>query len=141
MWLPHSPFKLLPNHHRGFLSKQKGIWMALYLLTSQLCFLGSSDDDVAVCNRTGEAAVGISDTITGHQGDAGSQTPVLAAATTRRAHLAGFGLHVSVHLAGFGLCFSALTTALELALKVKCSWSRGKGIVTFRMLIFFFQIH
>lgn len=60
--------------------------------------------------------MGVSDTITGHQGDTGSQTLLLAAATTRRAHLVGLGLHVSAHLAGFGLCVSAMTTALELAL-------------------------
>lgn len=114
--------------------------MALYLLTSQLCFLGLNDDDVAVRSRTREASVGVSDTIAGHQEDTGSQTRVLAAATTHRAHLVSFGLHVSAHLAGFGLCVSALATALELASKVKCSWSRGKGIVTFRMLIFFISI-
>lgn len=79
----------------------------------------------------------VSDTIAGHQGDTGSQTRVLAAATARKAHLVSFGLHVSAHLAGFGLCVSTLTTALELPLKVDCSWSRDKGIVPFRMIIFF----
>ena len=62
---------------------------------SPLCFLRSSDDVAALRSRAGETvrvpAGGVNDIITGYQGDAGSQTQVLAGATRSRAHLVVFG--------------------------------------------------
>lgn len=68
------------------------------LPASLLCFLRPSDDVAALRSRAGEPvcvpAVGVSDIIAGCQGDAGSQTQVLAGATRSRAHLAVCGRSV-----------------------------------------------
>lgn len=57
-----------------------------------------SDDIAALCIRAGVPicvpAVGASDSIAGSQGDAESQTQVLAGATRIRAHLAVFVRYV-----------------------------------------------
>ena len=80
----------------GFCQSERGFeWpFTCRDLTSLLCFLRSSDDVATLCSRAGEPvcvpAVGVSDVIAGYQGDAGSQTQVLAGATRSRAHLAVF---------------------------------------------------
>lgn len=83
-------------------------------LTSLLCFLRSSGDAAAWCRRAGEPvcapAVGVSDVIAGCHGDAGSQTQVLAGATSSGAHLVAF---LSGVLEPWPLCLNSRRTRIK----------------------------
>lgn len=130
MCLPCSPFKLPPNGWGGFLSKWKGIWMA-FLPAEILCLEVEPWGGHLVQGSQFAFLRWELVTSTGSHGDAGSQTQVGAGATSN-------GAHPLVCVPCPDHC--ARTCIVLASKKVKCFQSRGRGIVTFRMLFFFFNI-